>query len=75
MCTKPDELKNPPSRVWKAKNLPDNDFDLEVPIYDTCAEYLPYSTNEFVTTTAHGEIRLYDTRAQARPVMDHTPNK
>lgn len=56
---------------WMAKNLPNDELDLKIPIWDTSLEYLsrlnPYS---LVTCTAYCDVREYDTRCPRKPVTN-----
>lgn len=56
--------------TWKSKNVPNDQDDLEVPLFDTDGSFLPNSDRKFVTSHAHGKLRLYDLKAQLRPVID-----
>jgi hypothetical protein len=56
--------------IWKGKNLPNDENDLEIPLYDTSGQFLPQSNREFVVSNGYGKLRLYDVNAQARPVRD-----
>lgn len=56
--------------LWQAKNLPNDELDLQIPIWDTDACYLESNTN-FVVCTAYGDIREYDTReGRRRPIVN-----
>jgi ribosome biogenesis protein NSA1 len=56
--------------VWKAKNLPHDELDMKVPMWDVDCVYLP-NKNVIYTGTAYGEIRMYDRKVKPRPVEDH----
>lgn len=43
---------------WQARNLPNDELDLQIPIWDTDLCYL--SANNFCSVTAYGDIREYD---------------
>ena len=55
---------------WVAKNLPNDELDLPIPIWDTDIEWLS-RTNQYsvVTCTAYCDVREYDTRGQRKPVI------
>jgi len=57
---------------FKSKNLPNDELDLQVPIYDTdvCEEIK--NQNVFYISTEYGSIRTYDRRAKTRPVNDQS---
>ncbi|XGW05198.1 hypothetical protein V3C99_015965 [Haemonchus contortus] len=54
-------------RVWSARNVPLDFLGLEVPIACTDARYVDDSGTIIEATKVH-ELRLYDPRAQRRPV-------
>jgi hypothetical protein len=56
--------------IWKAKNLPNDEFDLQIPIYDIDVAHSKSNPNQFYTATAFGEIRSYDRKVKPRPVHD-----
>ena len=56
--------------TWKAKNLPNDELDLQVPIYDIDVAHSKSNPNQFYTATAFGEIRSYDRKVKPRPVND-----
>jgi len=56
--------------VWKAKNVPHDFLDMEVPMYDKDADWVDLNKKVFVTATAYNQIRLYDVRQKPRPVLD-----
>ena len=53
-----------------AKNLPNDELDIQTPIYDTGIEFLS-RTNDYslVTCTAYCDVREYDTRGPRKPVI------
>jgi len=56
--------------TWQAKNLPNDELDLKIPIWDTDVEFLSYlNTHSLATCTAYSDIREYDLRSQAKPVL------
>lgn len=55
--------------LWQARNLPNDELDLQIPIWDTSVCYLGSNTS-FVACTAYGDIREYDTReGKRRPTL------
>jgi len=62
-----DKEKKP---LWQARNLPNDELDLQIPIFDTDLCYL--SANNLVAVTAFGDVREYDIRGQRRPVIAST---
>lgn len=59
--------------AWMAKNVPNDELDLRVPIYDTslaqCASD-PFG-RVLAVSTAFGEIRTYDVRASKRATSNN----
>ncbi|VDM53612.1 unnamed protein product [Angiostrongylus costaricensis] len=53
--------------LWSARNVPLNFLDIEVPIACTDARYVDHSGSIIEATKLH-ELRLYDPRAQRRPL-------
>ena len=56
--------------TWKGKNVPNDDDDLEVPLYDTDGHFLYGSEKEFLICNGFGKLRLYDISRSSRPVID-----
>mmetsp|Transcript_25625 Transcript_25625/g.37565 ORF Transcript_25625/g.37565 Transcript_25625/m.37565 type:complete len:432 (-) Transcript_25625:142-1437(-) len=55
---------------WTAKNVPHNFLDLRLPVWITDVQFLRNSDDRKIAVcTAYGQVRLYDVRAQRRPVM------
>ena len=52
--------------VWQARNLPNDELDLQIPIYDTDICHL--NEHLICVTTGYGDVRDYDTRGQRRPL-------
>ena len=53
-----------------AKNLPNDELDLPIPIWDTSVEFLSLCNKwSLVTCTAYCDIREYDTRCPRKPVQ------
>lgn len=63
--------KNP---LWKAKNVPNDELDLTVPIYDTGMASLKDKSGiegrVLAVSTAYGQVRLYDVRSSLKPQLD-----
>ena len=59
------------SPIWQARNLPDDELDIKVPIFDTgVTECDPGAGRILATCTGYGEIRHYDIRAQRKVVSN-----
>ena len=56
--------------LWKAKNVPNDELDLQVPIFDTGLVTCEASERILAVCTGSGELRTYDVRASNRPVTD-----
>lgn len=56
--------------VWKAKNVRNDKYDLRVPVWVRDLSFFPNNEGQIATVTAHRHMRIYDTRAQRRPVQD-----
>lgn len=54
---------------FTAKNVRNDWLNLRVPVWVTCARFLPKSEKIF-TATGHHQVRMYDMKAQRRPVLD-----
>lgn len=54
-------------RLFKSKNLPNDQLQLEVPVWDTDVSFI--DENRLVTCSRYGYIRMYDTRTQRRPIV------
>lgn len=55
-------------REWRARNVPNDKLDLRRPVWVASAKFV--DENVLVIATKYKQIRLYDTRAQRRPVRD-----
>eukprot|EP00941_MAST-03F_sp_MAST-3F-sp1_P004443 g4443.t1 len=63
-------------RLWNGKNVPHDHLDLPVPVWVTDIQFLkPHGRNkigalqhQLLTCSSHRHLRLYDCRAQRRPV-------
>lgn len=59
--------------TWQAKNVPNDELDLQVPIFDTGLTWLDNShAHSFAVSTGSGCIRTYDTRAGRKCRMNAT---
>jgi ribosome biogenesis protein NSA1 len=69
------------TRTFKARNVPHDFLDMRLPVWITALEFLGAEGtsgegasggggNTFVTGTAYKQMRIYDTRAQSRPVQN-----
>ncbi|XP_055846053.1 WD repeat-containing protein 74 [Episyrphus balteatus] len=56
-------------QVFSSKNLPNDFLELEVPVWDSDVGFI--DANTIATCSRHGYVRLYDTRAQRRPVQKY----
>ena len=58
---------------FKARNLPNDNLDLAIPIWTTDVHWVPQQPNQLLTSTGfvqfrlRGEVRLYDVAAGRRP--------
>jgi hypothetical protein len=55
---------------WRAKNVPNDELNLRIPIYDVDVAFSASNNNVFHTATAYGEIRTYDRKIKPKPVND-----
>eukprot|EP01130_Rhizamoeba_saxonica_P017744 TRINITY_DN8676_c1_g1_i1.p1 TRINITY_DN8676_c1_g1~~TRINITY_DN8676_c1_g1_i1.p1 ORF type:complete len:361 (+),score=88.50 TRINITY_DN8676_c1_g1_i1:42-1124(+) len=59
---------NTQQQVWKARNVPNDFLDMQVPILDKDVIWLKESSGRaFLSVTAHKHIRIYDIRAKRQP--------
>ncbi|KAG8459646.1 hypothetical protein KFE25_001002 [Diacronema lutheri] len=60
---------------WKARNVPEDSVRLDVPVWHADLAFAPRGAHVLATASGlveqrlRGEVRLYDVRAQRRPVM------
>ncbi|XP_061185658.1 WD repeat-containing protein 74-like [Saccostrea echinata] len=54
---------------FTAKNVRNDWLDLRVPVWVTSAKFIPMS-EKILTTTGHHQVRMYDMKAQRRPILD-----
>jgi hypothetical protein len=63
-----------PGEVWRAKNVPNDELSLRVPVHHTALAFLGGETNEkgahLLAGTHVGAVRRYDTRAARKPVAN-----
>ena len=61
--------------LWRARNLPNDNLDLPVPVWTTDVRFAESEPSLIVATTGYvdqrlrGEVRLYDVRARRRPML------
>lgn len=56
---------------WLAKNLPNDELDIPIPMFDTDVAYLSRTNmHSLVVCTAYSDIREYDPRTGRRPVIN-----
>ena len=60
---------------FKAKNLPHDELNLKIPIYDTCAVEVKSNPRNVYVSTGYGDIRLYDMKASAKPILNKNVSK
>ena len=56
--------------TWRSKNVPNDEFNLKVPIWDVDVAFSEKNPNLFYTATAYGEIRTYDKKVKPRPMSE-----
>lgn len=56
--------------IFKARNVPHDFLDMRVPYWVNDLAFMPNDPFKIATGTAHHQVRLYDTKAQKRPVFD-----
>lgn len=57
------------AKKWEARNVKDDFLQMRVPVHIKDLQFLG-EPDKLVTCTAHHQVRVYDVRAQRRPVMD-----
>ena len=60
---------------FKAKNVPNDELNLRVPMFDTWAEESKINPRNVYISTGYGDIRVYDKKASPKPVMNVNVNK
>lgn len=65
------DLNRPDEPIFRAKNVPNDFLDLQVPIWVTDLGFLPSQGAQarVAVGTGYHQVRLYDTKAQRRPVI------
>jgi len=65
------DLNRPDEPIFRAKNVPNDFLDLQVPIWVTDLGFLPSQGAQarVAVGTGYHQVRLYDTKAQRRPVL------
>ncbi|OQV16194.1 putative WD repeat-containing protein 74 [Hypsibius exemplaris] len=64
------DVLNPKQPIFTAKNLSDDKLRLRVPNWIKDISFRPKTDSKIVlTATAYGQVHVYDTRANRRPVM------
>ena len=58
---------NTSKQTYQAKNVPNDELDLEVPIFDTGLTFTDNSKHVAAVCTGSGAVRHYDFRAGKRP--------
>jgi WD40 repeat protein len=56
--------------AFKARNVPPTKLDLRVPVAITDVHFASADGTRLITGTAHHQVRVYDTKAARRPVLD-----
>eukprot|EP00340_Litonotus_pictus_P008957 CAMPEP_0170518546 /NCGR_PEP_ID=MMETSP0209-20121228/4212_1 /TAXON_ID=665100 ORGANISM="Litonotus pictus, Strain P1" /NCGR_SAMPLE_ID=MMETSP0209 /ASSEMBLY_ACC=CAM_ASM_000301 /LENGTH=303 /DNA_ID=CAMNT_0010804147 /DNA_START=79 /DNA_END=990 /DNA_ORIENTATION=- len=55
---------------FRSKNVPNDELDLKVPIWDTDVVQDRNSETVFYVSTGYGKIRTYDSRVKIQPISD-----
>lgn len=61
--------------VFSSKNIPHDNLQLEVPVWDSDISFVNNSDSCLATCSRYGYIRFYDHRQQRRPVQNYTDNR
>lgn len=56
--------------VWEARNVAHDSLDLRQPVWVTAASFLDEGARTVAVGTAYKQVRVYDARAQRRPVRE-----
>lgn len=65
------DINNADKPVWVARNLPNDELSLQIPIWDVDVEWLSRTNaHSLVTCTAYCDVREYDIRRPRKPVMN-----
>ena len=65
-----DASKRGKAPIWQARNLPDDELDIKVPIFDTGLTMCDEIGRVLATCTGFGEVRHYDVRAQRKVISN-----
>ena len=55
---------------FTAKNLPNDELSLKIPIYDSDLIEIQNNPRSFYVSTGYGEIRMYDKKASSKPILN-----
>ncbi|KAI0219197.1 Ribosome biogenesis protein nsa1 (NOP7-associated protein 1) [Massospora cicadina] len=69
-----DQSQGFPKPIFTARNVPNDKLDLQVPVWVMAARFLTCPTNNshrVVIGTKYGQVRVYETNAKRRPVLNH----
>ena len=55
---------------FTAKNLPNDELSLKIPIYDSDLYEIQNNPRLFYVSTGYGEIRMYDKKASSKPILN-----
>ena len=55
---------------FTAKNLPNDELSLKIPIYDSDLIEIQNNPRLFYVSTGYGEIRMYDKKASSKPILN-----
>jgi len=61
--------------IFSSKNIPHDNLQLEVPVWDSDLSFVNNSENFLATCSRYGYIRFYDYRQQRRPVNSYVDNR
>lgn len=61
--------------IFKSKNVPHDNLQLEVPIWESDLTFVNNSDKYLATCSRYGYIRFYDYRAHRRPVHNYTDSR
>merc|ERR1712100_870367 len=61
---------NTQKKIWNSKNLPNNAVRLAPKIWVKDVVYLSEQPDKIATATGHAQVRLYDIKAQRRPLFN-----
>lgn len=64
------DLTEPATPTWRARNVPADSLCLRRPVWVSDLAWTGNTTTAPALCSRHGDIRLYDTRAQRRPVVE-----